>query len=120
MEGGDCWWSLVAGSDRWGGAVISGRGERSQLDGSNRRWRGGVSGGGELLLVEGSNLRWRGARGQSSHEGDQLLVKGSGLRCRALWREQSQVEGSYCRLMRAVSGGEEQSLVEGAVSGGGG
>ena len=41
--------------------AVSGGGERSLLEGSDRRWREAVSGGGTRSQVGGSGLRWRGA-----------------------------------------------------------
>ena len=83
-EGGDCWWrgeeqSLVEGTRsglRWRGAV-SGEGERSQVEGTDRRWRGAIADGGERSQVEGSDRWWRGA---VSGGGERSMVEGSGKR----------------------------------------
>ena len=56
------------------------QGERSQVEGSDRRWRGAIAGGGERLQVKESDRRWRGA---IAGEGERLQSYGrlgSGLR----------------------------------------
>ena len=94
------------GAVRWRGA-ISGGGERSQVEKSERWWRGAVSGGGERSLVEGSGLRWRGAVSGAK----QSQVQGSGLRWRELaGGEELSEEGSG----GTIAGGGERSLVEGS------
>ena len=60
--------SLVEGSDRRRGAV-SGGGEQLLVEGSSLGWRGA----GERSLVEGCDRRWRGA---VSGEGERLQVEG--------------------------------------------
>ena len=67
MEGIDCWWR----------GAVSGRGERSLVEGSGlKRW-GAVSGGGAWSQVEGSDRWWRVA---VSGGGERSLVAGNGLR----------------------------------------
>ena len=86
---------------RWRVAILGG-GERSQLEGSDRRR--------EQCQVEGSDRCWGRAEGSDVGGGELSLVEGGGLR---MWgviarrEEQLLVEG-------AVSGGGEQSLVEGS------
>ena len=48
--------SQMEESDRWWREVVSDGGEQSQVEGIGFRWRGAVSGGGELSQVEGTAL----------------------------------------------------------------
>ena len=103
MEKSDRW------SDCWWRGAIAGGGERSLVEGSDRRWkqlqversdrrrRGAIAGGEERSLVERKDCRWRVAfsdrRGRSQEEG---VIAGGGERC------------------SAIAGGGERSLVEGS------